>query len=92
VSPTAADLIRIMTAMGLVTDHETWCRPGGNDYASFDELVEVTRRRLCLPPERAAELTAALTEAGVDPEHPLDLGSSGREVVTIWWDGSAARG
>ena len=92
VSPTAADLIRILTAMGLVTGHETWRRPGGRDYASFGELVEVTRRRLCLPPGRAAELADALTEAGVDPEHPLDLGSSGREVVTIWWDGSAVRG
>ena len=92
VSPTAADLIRILAAMGLVTGHETWRRPGGRDYASFDELVDVTRRRLCLPPGRAAEVADALTEAGVDPEHPVDLGSSGREVVTIWWDGSAARG
>lgn len=90
--PTAAGLIRILTAMELATDFTTWHRPGGRDYANFDELVEVTRRRLCLPPERTAELADALTEGGADPEHPLDLGSSGREVVTIWWDGSAARG
>ena len=89
VSPTAADVIEILTAMGLRPGHEAWRRPGGRDYASFDELVDVTRRRLCLPPGRAAEVAEALTESGVDPEHPVDLGSSGREVVTIWWVGTA---
>ena len=89
VSPTASDVIEILTAMGLRPGHEAWRRPGGRDYASFDELVDVTRRRLCLPPGRAAEVAEALTESGVDPEHPVDLGSSGREVVTIWWDGTA---
>ena len=88
VAPTAADLIRILEAMGLRPGHESWRRPGGRDYASFDEMVDVTRRRLCLPPERAAEVAAALAESGIDPEDPEDLGSSGRDVVTIWWNGS----
>ena len=88
--PTAAGLIAILTALGLPVRHRTWRRPGGRDYASFDELTGVTRRRLCLPPERSPEVAAALTAAGVDPAHPVDLGSSGREVVTIWWDASAA--
>jgi SAM-dependent methyltransferase len=90
-SPTAADLIEILEAMGLRPGHEEWRRPGGRDYASFDEMVDVTRRRLCLPPGRAAEVAAALEDMGIDPEDPQDLGSSGRDVVTIWWDG-AARG
>jgi SAM-dependent methyltransferase len=89
VAPTAADLIQILEAMGLRPGHETWRRPGGRDYASFAEMVDVTRRRLCLPPERAAEVAAALAESGIDPENPEDLGSSGRDVVTIWWDGSS---
>jgi SAM-dependent methyltransferase len=88
VAPTAADLIQILQAMGLRPGHESWRRPGGRDYASFDEMVDVTRRRLCLPPERAAEVAAALAESGIDPEDPEDLGSSGRDVVTIWWNGS----
>jgi SAM-dependent methyltransferase len=88
-SPTAADLIQILEAMGLRTGHETWRRPGGRDYASFDEMIDVTRRRLCLPPERAAEVADALADTGIDPERPEDLGSSGRDVVTIWWDGTA---
>jgi SAM-dependent methyltransferase len=88
-SPTAEDLVEIVTAMGLRPGHQAWCRPGGRDYASFAELADVTRRRLCLPPERAREVAAALADSGVDPDHPADLGSSGREVVTIWWDGGA---
>jgi len=36
-----------------------------------------------------ADALAQLVESGVDPERPVDLGSSGREVVTIWWDGTA---
>jgi SAM-dependent methyltransferase len=88
VAPTAADLIEILEAMRLRPGHETWRRPGGRDYASFDEMVDVTRRRLCLPPERAAEVAAALAASGTDPEDPEDLGSSGRDVVTIWWNGS----
>jgi SAM-dependent methyltransferase len=88
-SPTAADLIEILTAMGLRPGHETWRRADGRDYAGFGEMVDVTRRRLCLPPERAAEVADALVESGVDPEQPADLGTSGREVVTIWWDGTA---
>jgi hypothetical protein len=88
VAPTAGDLIQILEAMGLRPGHETWRRPGGRDYASFHEMVDVTRRRLCLPPERAADVAAALAESGIDPEDPEDLGSSGRDVVTIWWNAS----
>jgi SAM-dependent methyltransferase len=88
VAPTAADLIEILEAMRLQPGYESWRRPGGRDYASFDEMVDVTRRRLCLPPERAAEVAAALAASGTDPEDPEDLGSSGRDVVTIWWNGS----
>jgi hypothetical protein len=83
--PTADDLLAILAAMGLPAKSQRWSRPGGQDYATFDEMVEVTRRRLCLPPERAGDVAAALTGQGVDPGHPVDLGSSGREVVTIWW-------
>lgn len=86
--PTAADLLAILDAMGLRPGHETWRRPGGRDYADFAELVDVTRRRLCLPAQRTDEVAAALVEAGADPERPVDLGTSGREVVTIWWDGN----
>lgn len=88
--PTAADVLEILAAMGVRFDSKQWPRPGGPDYPSMAELVDVTRRRLCLPPDRAGDIENALVAAGVDPDHPADLGSSGRDVMTIWWDGGAA--
>jgi SAM-dependent methyltransferase len=88
--PTAGDVLAILAAMGIQAGHERWQRPGGADYASFAELTDVTRRRLCLPADRADDIAQALVEAGADPDHPVDLGTSRREVVTIWWAGSAA--
>jgi SAM-dependent methyltransferase len=86
-SPTAADLLRILTAMGLEPGHERWQRPGARDYASFEELTEITRRRLCLPPERTAEVAQALD--GARTRDGLGLASAGRDVMTIWWRGRA---
>jgi SAM-dependent methyltransferase len=88
--PTADDLLQVLAAMGIQTGHEHWQRRSGADYASFAELIEVTRRRLCLPPERADEVAQALEEADIDPDRPVDLGTSRRDVVTIWWAGGAA--
>jgi SAM-dependent methyltransferase len=87
--PTAADTIAILAAMGNKPGHTEWSRQAAADYGSMAELVEVTRRRLCLPPERAGEVEAALVELGINPGQPGDLGSSGRDVVTIWWEGTA---
>ncbi|HUK70857.1 MAG TPA: methyltransferase domain-containing protein [Streptosporangiaceae bacterium] len=89
--PTAEDVLAILTALGLRVAAEAWTRPATSDYASFADLVEVTRRRLCLPPERAGDLADVMRELGSDPDQPLDLGSSGRHLVTIWWPGSAQR-
>jgi SAM-dependent methyltransferase len=88
-APTASDVLDILAAMGLRPGHTEWSRPAEADYQSMAELVDVTRRRLCLPAERAGEVEAALVELGTDPGRPADLGSSGREVVTIWWEGTA---
>jgi SAM-dependent methyltransferase len=89
-SPTSDDVLAILAAAGVEFGSRAWRRPGGSDYPSMAELTDITRRRLCLPPERADEVTAALVEAGVDPVRPQDLASSGRDVVTIWWGGAAA--
>jgi SAM-dependent methyltransferase len=88
--PTADDLLAIVTTMGLSPRFKRWQRPGGADYADFTELVEVTRRRLCLPASRHDEVAQALVATGSRPAEPADLGSSGRDVMTIWWAGQAA--
>jgi len=87
--PTAADLLAILAEAGVAAGHTEWSRPAEADYASFAELVDVTRRRLCLPADRTSEVEAALRDLGNSPERPGDLGSSGRDVVTIWWEGTA---
>jgi SAM-dependent methyltransferase len=87
--PTAADVLAILDAMGLRAGHTEWNRPAEADYATARELAEVTRRRLCLPAERAAEVEAALRDSGLSGGQAPDLGTAGRAVVTIWWEGSA---
>jgi SAM-dependent methyltransferase len=87
--PTSDDVLAILAAMGIRFGSERWNRGRGPDYPTMAELVDVTRRRLCLPPGRAHDVATALVESGVDPAHPRDLGSSGSDVVTIWWNGSA---
>jgi SAM-dependent methyltransferase len=87
--PTADDLLAILAALGVSADARRWQRPGGRDYESFAELVDVTRRRLCLPPDRAGEVAEALAGLGVEPDQPTELASSGRDVVTMWWPGQA---
>lgn len=87
--PTADDVLAILDAMGLRARHTEWNRPGEADYTTLNELAEVTRRRLCLPSERTDEVAAALLETGLGQGQPADLGTSGRSVVTIWWEGSA---
>lgn len=84
--PTAGDLLAILEAMGINAGSQRWQRPGARDYENFAELTDVTRRRLCLPPERADEVGEALAEVGIDRDRPMDLGSAARDVVTIWWD------
>ncbi len=85
--PTADDLLAILAAMRIRAESVSWQRPGGRDYGSLAELTDVTRRRLCLPADRSDEVARALVESGIDPERPMELGSAGRDVVTIWWEG-----
>lgn len=87
--PTADDAVTVIRALGLRPRVATWTRSTAAAFDSFDDLVAVTRRRLCLAPERTDELVAALLELGVDPADPRDPGSAARETVTVWWDGTA---
>ncbi len=87
--PTGEAILVILEAMGLRVQVRRWHSPGGPDYGSFAEMTDITRRRLCLPPSRAAEVAGALAEQGVTEEHPADPGSFCRDVLTFWWDGAA---
>jgi hypothetical protein len=56
--PTAADLLAILAGAGLAARHTEWSRPAEADYEGFAELVDVTRRRLCLSADQRSEVEA----------------------------------
>jgi SAM-dependent methyltransferase len=85
--PTAGQLIELLETLGYPVSARRWTRPAAAEYADFARLVEVVRRRLCLPPDRAGEVAAQLRARGIPEDSPPDLGSSGTELVTIWWPG-----
>lgn len=87
--PTADDCVAALAELGISPTVRRWRRPPEAEHATFAELVDVSRRRLCLPPDAEAEVETALIDLGVDPAVPPDLGSSGRELVTLAWPGGA---
>jgi SAM-dependent methyltransferase len=84
--PTAEEALAVIREAGIHARAERWHRADATTYVSFDELVDVTRQRLCLPRSRAGELESVLRAMGADESHP-ELGSSGRDLVTAWWPG-----
>ncbi|MBN9746371.1 SAM-dependent methyltransferase [Amycolatopsis sp. A1MSW2902] len=87
--PTAGDCLAALAEVGIEPEVMEWRRPPEPEYAEFASTVDVVRRRLCLPADAAGEVERALLEMGIDPEMPPDLGSSGRDLVTLVWPGSA---
>ena len=83
--PSAEDVLAVFDELGLRVHAERWRRPPDAEHRSFTDLVEVTRRRLCLPAARTGEVADALRDLGVDENRPQDLGSSAQDLVTIWW-------
>lgn len=76
--PTADDLYAIAEAMGMHPQMETWVDQswGNRVQLPHAERVRYARIRLCLPPERDAEVAAALeAEADAQP----------RQIATLWW-------
>lgn len=76
-SPTAADALAVLTEMGLEVGHEQFERSWQPPSAGMAHAVAMTRRRLCVGPERDAEIEAVL-RAGV---------GSVQRAMTIWWPG-----
>jgi SAM-dependent methyltransferase len=75
--PTADLAVAVLAEAGITPEVDEWVRPVANlsDPAVRAEVVAFTRRRLCLPPEREAEV-AALVDA--HPPQPR------RSVVLTW--------
>lgn len=89
--PTAEEFLATLSELDIEPTTVRWRRQPEAEYATFAELTDVTRRRLCLPADAEPESATALRELGVDPDLPPDLGSSGRDLVTVSWLGRAGR-
>jgi hypothetical protein len=79
-SPTADDAVAVLGEMGLDVRSEAFERQEVTPAGDREELVAMFRRRLCVGPERDAEIEALL-DAGA--RTPL------RRSVTLWWGGGA---
>ncbi len=86
--PRAEDVVGLLEAMGVDPSHEIWSPVGEPEYESFEDLVEVTTRRLCLDPGRADEVARALARArGRRPVGRAQIVAL--DLFTIWWSGTA---
>lgn len=71
--PTAEDAVVALRELGVEPEVVRWQKRSGP--MPFDELVAVTRRRLCLSADRTDELAAALHGSKVET----------RRMVTVFW-------
>jgi hypothetical protein len=88
--PTADDAVAALRQLGIDPEVTRWNKAAAPEYQRFGELVDVTRRRLCLPLDAEHEVAEVLRGLGIDAENPPDLGSSGRNVVTLSWAGASS--
>jgi len=84
--PSAEDALAVLEEVDIPATLERSPRPPRPGYGTFDELIAVTRRRLCLTPDRDPDLVAALAELGIDPEHPVELTAPDDALVTLHWN------
>ncbi|MDP9441878.1 MAG: class I SAM-dependent methyltransferase [Actinomycetota bacterium] len=76
--PTADDAMAVLSAMGLEVQREE-VEVAARWREVTPEVVAFGRRRLCLAPDRDAEVAMLLEEHGGRPQR----------VVTLWWPGTA---
>jgi SAM-dependent methyltransferase len=78
--PTVELFGAVLAELGLAADSVTWPRADPWADAAPDVVLAFTRRRLCLPADREAEVAAAMTRYADDRP---------RTATTFWWPGAA---
>ncbi len=79
--PTHTDALAVLTEMGIEAGCETWMRSWSHHH-DRTRAVAMARRRLCVGPERDAEIDELLSP---------DWDTPTREVAAIWWDPAPRR-
>lgn len=86
VGPTVDDLMAVVgESVGVVPQVERWERPGGTWFESWDEIVELYRRRLVVPDDRVAEVRPLLEPDVTEIDGRLMVGDTVRHLATVWW-------
>jgi SAM-dependent methyltransferase len=80
VKPTAEDAVAVLQEMGLDVTWEESERRLAPECRDRSEVIAGARQRLCVGPERDAEIDALLGDVS---QQPL------RRILTVWWNGSA---
>ncbi|MEX2279166.1 MAG: class I SAM-dependent methyltransferase [Acidimicrobiia bacterium] len=84
--PSVDDLVAVIREVFEVAPEVVrWERPGGTWFESWEEIEEVYRRRLVLPPDRIGELRALLGPDLAVIDSRMTLGDTVRRLATVWW-------
>lgn len=85
--PTSADAAEAISELGYPVRHEIEVhRPRSSGFERREDAVSLVRRRLCLPPERDAEIADALGDRLVEHDGLWSAGPADQAVATLWWD------
>jgi SAM-dependent methyltransferase len=85
--PTASDAVAALEELDIPVQREDRQRetsPAGFEHR--EDAVALTRRRLCLPAERDAEIAEALGGQLARSEGLWSAGPAHQVLVTLWWD------
>ena len=84
--PTVDDLVDVIREeMGVEPTVERWERPGGTWFESWDEIIELYRRRLVVPPARSDEVRPLLEPDVEIHDGRMTVGEPVRRLATVWW-------
>ncbi len=87
--PSSLDAFEVIRELDLRPEQGAGNREGdptGGGFARRGDAVALVRRRLCLPPERDAEIAEALGDRLLERGGLWAAGPARRVVATLWWD------
>lgn len=85
--PTASDAEAAMGELGFAVRSERLTRPSrGSGFERRQDAVALIRRRLCLWPDRDAEVEEALGDRLAERDGLWSAGPAEQDYVTLWWD------
>lgn len=84
--PTVDDLVEVVQEeLGIEPVVDRWERPGGTWFESWDEIIELYRRRLVLPAARTDEVRPLLEPDVEVTDGRMTIGEPIRRLATVWW-------